>query len=264
MKIKEVSSIQNTWYKEVKNLIEKNRFRKAEGRFTVEGFSEIRMAMAGGYELESIAFEPDRISSEELSSRLKLSDLVLGIALPEALMKTLIVREDRERALAIFKVKGDSSNELKSDASILILEGIEKPGNLGAILRSAEASGLDEIWLCDAKVDCYHPQVIRNSLGTVFHVPVRNLSFEACLERIQNEKITLYTTFIDNSDLLFEADMTKKFALVMGTEHEGVQSRWQGLGQNLVIPMLGKVDSLNVSVASAVFLFEMVRQRRKK
>lgn len=263
MRIKEVSSAQNPWFKEVKQLLEKNRIRKAQRRFTVEGFKEIQMALDAGFTLESVAFVPQIISSGEVFERLRLHDQVEAIALTPVLMTELAVRSDVENAVAIFKMKETSEMKLHEQAAVFILEGIEKPGNLGAILRTADASGIDAIWLCDSKVDPLHPQVIRNSLGAVFQVPVFLMDFEQCISHIRAMNMTVYTTFMQNAHEIYDVNMTEAFAVVLGTEHDGVQSRWKEVGRNINIPMLGKTDSLNVSVAAAVIMYEKVRQRRK-
>ena len=264
MRIKELNSPQNPWFKDVKNLIEKNRFRKKQGRFAVEGFKEIALALQAGFRMNSLAFVPGNVNPE-----LDFKDFNLGIdidliALTPALMSEICVRSDSKTALAIFDYKEVTPKSGIEMLSVIIVEKVEKPGNLGAILRTADAAGIHEVWLCDANVDVFHPQVIRNSLGTVFHVPVRSLSFEACIAEIEKYQLQVFTTFMEDSITLFEANFSLPMALVLGTEHEGVSDRWRNIGQNVQIPMNGAIDSLNVSVAASVFMYEILRQRRIK
>lgn len=262
MRVKEIQSTQNPWFKEVKNLIENNRFRKKQGLFSVEGFKEIALALQAGFVIKHIAFVVENVNMAVDFEHLSLPNSVEWVSLSAPLMSELCVRNEARNALAVFEWMELPVRNHTDAAAIMIVEKVEKPGNLGAILRSAEASGIHEVWLCDANVDPFHPQVIRNSLGTVFHVPVKSYSFERCLERIAEAQLQVFTTFMDDAKIMYEADLKQPFVVVLGTEHEGVSERWRGLGQNVQIPMLGTIDSLNVSVASAVLMYEMVRQRR--
>jgi TrmH family RNA methyltransferase len=258
MRVKEVASAQNPWFKEVKNLIEKNRFRKKQGRFTVEGLKEIELALKAGFSLSSIAY----VGAQSNINVLDLPDGAEHIILSVPLMNELCVRGEVNNALAVFDFKEVTASP-QSIRSIVIVEKVEKPGNLGAILRTAEAAGIGEIWLCDAQVDPFHPQVIRNSLGTVFHVPIKSYTFEECIQQLELANIQVFTTFMDEAVLMYDADFTQDCAVVLGTEHEGVTERWRHKGQNVQIPMHGNIDSLNVSVAGALLMYEIVRQRRK-
>lgn len=266
MRIKEINSAQNPWFKETKKLIENNRFRKKQGHFVVEGFKEISLAISAGFELKQIAFDAGLTQYDEILERLEISDSVAFLSLTRSLMSELVVRSDIANALGVFENKSDNKNirTATKNPSILIIEGVEKPGNLGAILRTADAAQIDEIWLCDANVDEFHPQVIRNSLGTVFHVSIFQYTFEACVQALQERNIKVYSTFMNEAKSIYEVDFNQGFAVVLGTEHEGVSERWRTWCENIQIPMLGHIDSLNVSVAAAVIMYENVRQRRVK
>jgi TrmH family RNA methyltransferase len=145
----------------------------------------------------------------------------------------------------------------------LVAEAVEKPGNLGAILRTADASKMDAIIVCDELLDVFHPNVIRNSLGCVFTVPVIVCSSDDAIDMLKKKNIQIFSTFMDESISLFDANLTGGVALVVGAEHQGLSASWRNVGQNINIPMLGFVDSLNVSVASAVLMYEARRQRVK-
>lgn len=259
MRVKDIASSQNPWFKEVKNLLEKNRFRKKQGRFTVEGLKEIELALKAGFPLQSIAYT----DSNSNIGVLDLPDDVEYVRLSAILWNELCVRGEVNNALGVFENK-EISGIPQAVKSIVIVEKVEKPGNLGAIIRTADAAGIGEIWLCDAQVDPFHPQVIRNSLGTVFHVPIRSFTFEECLKRIEDLQLRVYTTFMDDALEMYEADFNVDCAFVLGTEHEGVDERWREIGVNIKIPMTGNIDSLNVSVAGAVLMYEVLRQRRNK
>jgi len=133
---------------------------------------------------------------------------------------------------------------------------------LGAVLRTAEAVNLDGVLICDSRIDAFHPVVIRNSLGCSFRVPVTQCTSIEAIEALKNKQIQIFTTFMDGSISAYHADFTQGTALVVGTEHEGVSDQWRGVGQNINLPMLGVIDSLNVSVAAAVLMYEAIRQRQ--
>jgi TrmH family RNA methyltransferase len=145
----------------------------------------------------------------------------------------------------------------------VIAESVEKPGNLGALLRSADASGTTAVILCDPAVDIYNPNVIRSSVGCVFSVPVLVMKPDEALHFLREQKVSVYTTFMDNSVSIWDQDLTRPSAVVVGTESTGLSDFWRSAGINVNIPMYGSVDSLNVSTAAALMMFEMARQRQK-
>jgi TrmH family RNA methyltransferase len=146
----------------------------------------------------------------------------------------------------------------------VIAESVEKPGNLGALLRSADASGTTAVILCDPAVDIYNPNVIRSSVGCVFSVPVLVMNAEETLRFLSENGIAVYTTFMEKSVSIWEQNLTLPSAVVVGTESTGLSDFWKSAGINVNIPMFGRVDSLNVSTAAALMMFEMARQRSQK
>lgn len=263
--IRQITSFQNDWIKKIKLLQEKNRFRKKEGVFLVEGLNELALCKKLGYEILEFGFAPDLISHDSLLEQtgIDIQNIPDVFLLSTAVFESIAMRGTTENAMAVVKLPSTQNTleNLKPTGFYLLAESVEKPGNLGAILRTADACGLDALILCDEKVDAFHPQVIRNSLGAVFTVPVIQCSAEAAIEKFKQLKINVFTTFMENSTSVFETKLSGGIALVVGTEHEGVSSKWKQIGQNINIPMRGKVDSLNVSVASAVLLYEAFRQR---
>jgi len=263
-----ISSSQNAWFKWLRSLIEKNRNRKKEGIIIVEGLKEIELALASSFQLTEWVYCPDFISPEKLIDTFgeKAFESVPINQVTEPLWKSLTVREDVENAMALFRFPENKVpfdlNQLKSDGLYLVVEGVEKPGNLGAVLRTAEAVNLDGVLICDSRIDAFHPVVIRNSLGCSFRVPVTQCTSIEAIEALKNKQIQIFTTFMDGSIPAYHADFTQGTALVVGTEHEGVSDQWRGVGQNINLPMLGVIDSLNVSVAAAVLMYEAIRQRQ--
>lgn len=267
MMIKAITSAQNPWLKDVVLLQEKSRFRKQMGRFTVEGLNEIRLALKSGLRLMEIAINPKRMDWESLNDVLALTVLPVGVhqlELNDVAWSKVVVKESGQNALAVFELpKEMPAWDPKEGEFYLMVESVEKPGNLGALLRSADAAGANGVVLCDERIDGFHPQVIRNSVGTTFTVPLFVMTSAQAWDTIQHNKVRLYTTFMESSVSVWQADLTGCVAMLVGTEHQGVSEFWRDKGENINIPMFGSVDSLNVSVAASLLLYEAKRQRER-
>ena len=152
--------------------------------------------------------------------------------------------------------------KLKENPLVVVLEAVEKPGNLGAVLRSADASGVDAVIVCDPLTDMYNPNLIRSSIGAIFTVPTATASSEDTIKWLKANKIKIYTAQLQDSEWYYDIDMKGSTAIVMGTEATGLTDAWRKAADaHIKIPMLGKLDSLNVSVSAAILMFEAVRQR---
>lgn len=267
MMIKAITSAQNPWLKDVVVLQEKSRFRKQMGRFTVEGLNEIRLALKSGLRLMEIAINPKRMDWESLNDVLALTVLPVGVhqlELNDVAWSKVVVKESGQNALAVFELpKEMPAWDPKEGEFYLMVESVEKPGNLGALLRSADAAGANGVVLCDERIDGFHPQVIRNSVGTTFTVPLFVMTSAQAWDKIQHNKVRLYTTFMESSVSVWQSDLTGCVAMLVGTEHQGVSEFWRDKGENINIPMFGSVDSLNVSVAASLLLYEAKRQRER-
>jgi TrmH family RNA methyltransferase len=236
--------------------------------FTVEGINEIRLAIKSGLVVKQLAINPDKMSWQELKKLLNVGielDPTWMIEVLNSAWSKVVVRESGQNALAIFELPKEPNEwKPKSGGLYLLVESVEKPGNLGALLRSADATAADGVVICDERIDAYHPQVIRNSVGTVFTVPLFVMSVQRAWEIIQSNEINLFTTFMENSSSVWDSDLSKTTAILVGTESQGVSDFWRDKGLNINVPMFGKVDSLNVSVAASLLLYEAKRQRAKK
>jgi len=152
---------------------------------------------------------------------------------------------------------------LSENPLIVVLESVEKPGNLGAILRSADAAGADAVVVCDPLTDLFNPNVVRASTGAVFSMPMVACTSEECIAFLQRRGISILTAQLQDSELYYDTDMRRPTAIVMGTEATGLTDQWRRAATaHIRIPMLGVADSLNVSVSAAILLYEAVRQRR--
>ncbi len=264
--IKAISSAQNPWLKEVLALQEKNRHRKALGRFTVEGLNEVRLAMKAGLNLIQVAINPKKMGWDQVMDSLgvtKFGDSVELLELNDIVWAKVVVKESGLNVLAVFELPKQPAVWAPKDGEFyLMVESVEKPGNLGALLRSADSAGANGVVLCDERIDGFHPQVIRNSVGTAFTVPLFVMDSAKAWDIIEQNKVKLFTTFMEDAVSVWEADLSGKVAMIVGTEHQGVSDFWRGKGVNVNIPMFGTVDSLNVSVAASLLMYEAKRQRK--
>ena len=173
-------------------------------------------------------------------------------------------RGSSEGVMAVVKARRKTLQDLRLSSAplIVVLESVEKPGNLGAVLRSADAASADAVIVCDPLTDLYNPNLIRSSIGSVFTVPLVACSSEECITFLKTNGIRILTAQLQDSRFYYDTDMTCGTALVMGTEATGLTLRWRAAADaHIRIPMLGRLDSLNVSVSAAILLFEAVRQR---
>ena len=187
------------------------------------------------------------------------------IEIPEQLYRKVAYRESTEGIIAEVEYKSLKLSDLKlpENPLVMVLESVEKPGNLGAVLRSADAAGVDAVIFCDPLTDLYNPNLIRASIGAVFTVPTVAASSEETIAFLKERGIQILTAQLQDSSLYYDIDMRRGTALVMGTEATGLTDLWRkAASAHIRIPMLGRLDSLNVSVSAAILLFEAVRQRQ--
>jgi TrmH family RNA methyltransferase len=256
-----ITSAQNP---KIKNLLalEKPRERRKQCLFVIEGVKEIGMAQKAGYKIGNLFFCDEMITPRELQA-LGASDKLL-IPVSKDVFDKIAVRENSGGVLAVAEQKTHRLDQLalSNNPLLLILESVEKPGNLGAILRTADAAGVDAVIICDPQTDFYNPNVIRSSIGCLFTVPVASATSEDTLRWLNENKIGIYCTYLKASRPYDEIDYTHASAIVMGTESTGLSDRWVNASSaNIIIPMQGSIDSMNVSTAAAVVVFEARRQR---
>ena len=186
------------------------------------------------------------------------------VEVPRELYEKIAYRGGTEGMIAEVKVRERSLEglEMRENPLVVVLEGVEKPGNLGAVLRSADAAGADAVLICDPLTDLYNPNLIRASIGAVFTVPVACCSSEEAIKWLKEKHINIYTAQLQDSSWYYDTDMRGGTAIVIGTEATGLTDAWrEAADAHIRIPMLGELDSLNASVSAAILLFEAVRQR---
>ncbi|MEN8137908.1 MAG: RNA methyltransferase [Bacteroidota bacterium] len=263
--MKEISSTQNSLIKELIQLKDKSRLRKKKGLFLIEGVRELSLALKGTYEIEKILFLPRIIDVAKIESLFYGKNIPELITITEEVYKKLAYRDTTEGIVAVGKSKSHDIDSLELKSSnplILIGEGIEKPGNIGAILRTADAANIDAVIISNPKADLYNPNVIRSSVGCIFTNKVVAGTNEEVISWLKSNKVNVYSAALTASKPYHEVDFTGPTAIVVGTEATGLTGEWlEASTQNIIIPMEGEIDSMNVSVSAAIILFEAKRQR---
>lgn len=262
--IDKITSLQNPRIKNVVRL-SKARERKEQNVIVVEGFREIKMALIHGFNITELYFCTEANQSHEVSRFIEqLPQTTIIIEVSKAVFDKLAYRENSDGLLALFTPKYLTVDHLKLSQNplILVLESVEKPGNLGAMLRTADAAALDAIIVCDPQTDIYNPNVIRSSLGCIFSQQVAVCTTQETIAFLKTNGIKSYAAALTASQYYHNTDLKGRTAIVMGTEADGLTEAWlKGADIQIKIPMSGKVDSLNVSTSAAILVFEAKRQR---
>ena len=264
--MKEITSTQNTLVKQLFLLTEKSKTRKKERIFIIEGKREILLALKGNYTLQSIMYQPDMLSYQELSSLVSLcKNTPEIIQISKEVYEKLTYRSSTEGVVAVAQMKSHLLEDLrfqKEKPLILVAEAPEKPGNIGALLRTADAAGVDAVLIANPKTDLYNPNIIRSSVGCVFTSQVATGTTTEIISFLKEKKIQIFCAALSASKPYTQVSFEQASAIVVGTEDEGLTDKWLiNSTQNIIIPMSGAIDSMNVSVAAAILVFEAKRQR---
>ena len=268
--MKYISSPHNAIIRHAEQLQRKSKTRKKDGLFLIEGKREIQLAIAGGFELVTllicgdILYQNAEFTTDQVIEDLSLSGREELISVSQEVYEKLAYRSGTEGCIAFAKAKKSTINDLQlsSNPLILIAESPEKPGNVGALLRTADAAGIDAVIIVDPISDLYNPNVIRSSVGCVFTVPTAIATAAECVQFLKERDIDLYAATLQTSDRYDLIDFTKPTAIAVGTEATGLSLALRDAATaNIIIPMSGSIDSMNVSVSAAILLFEAKRQR---
>ncbi|KOS06283.1 rRNA methyltransferase [Flavobacterium akiainvivens] len=260
--MKQITSPQNPFIKQLVQLQEKAKARRQEGLFLIEGQRELELARKGGYELETVLFVPGMINESQLARIANTEAQFIEIS--QEVYQKLAYRDTTEGVIAVAKTKNLSLNslQLKDNPLILVAEATEKPGNLGAMLRTADAARLDAVIIANPKTDLYNPNIVRNSMGCLFTNQIATGTTDEVIAWLKEKNINVYCATLQDSALYHQQDYTAGSALVVGTEATGLTQAWRDAStKNIIIPMQGEIDSMNVSVAAAILIFEAKRQR---
>jgi RNA methyltransferase, TrmH family len=262
---REIRSPQNDRVKEIARLLRDAGLRRETGLVVVEGAREVARAIENGWTPQEIYVDLERVGED--ARALALGSEERGISVfrcsPPAFDK-MSYRENPDGILAVGPSVGRTLGKLglAENALLLVAERVEKPGNLGALLRTADGAGVDAVIVCDRGADLGNPNLVRASIGTLFYLPIAAAESSAAVAWLRDRGVRIVTTEPDADLAYTRADLTGPVAIVVGSEDEGLSDEWKRNADVRVrIPMRGKNDSLNVSVAAAVLLYEAVRQR---
>lgn len=261
--MKVITSVHNNLVKQILQLKSKSRERKKAGRFLIEGEREITLAIKGGYKIETVLFYPELFSEQQLND---LTDQQINLVeISKEVYEKLAYRDTTEGILAIAESKNHHLADLKVETKnplILIAEAPEKPGNIGAILRTADAANVDAVIIANPKTDLYNPNIVRSSVGCLFTNHIATGTTTEIIEFLKAKHINIYCAALRASVNYHTQDFTNATAIVVGTEATGLSEQWlNNSTQNIIIPMQGAIDSMNVSVAAGILIFEAKRQR---
>ena len=251
-----IESPQNEKIKYITRLVTDNRYRKKEELFVVEGKQENERALKFGFETQEFYIAENIFTGNLPKGKVHF--------VSDKIYDKIAYRGSSEGIIGVYKTRNSDLNEFKpqQNSSIIIVESIEKPGNLGAILRSCEAFGIDALIVTDATVDFYNPNVIRSSVGCLFGMNIFNSSNEELHQFLLENGYKIYTTIMDqDAENIQVRNLKEKSAVLFGTEHSGLTDFWFGKGDNTIIPMSGSIDSLNLSNAVAICCYEISRQK---
>lgn len=262
-----ITSVQNPRIKQLLTLQQKSSERRKTGLFVVEGQRELQHCIEAGLQIDTI------FCCEEMAPNLSTVNCQLStfnyqlstIYVSPYVYEKIAYRGSTEGIIAVVKTPQRSLGDLstaKKPGLYIVLESVEKPGNLGAVLRSADAAGVDAVIVCDPLTDLYNPNLIRSSIGAIFTVPTVACTSEECISWLKQHQIQILTAQLQDSRVYYDADMCRPTAIVMGTESTGLSPIWrEAADAHIRIPMLGRLDSLNVSVSAAILMYEAVRQQ---
>ena len=280
--IETITSLQNPRVKEVTALQSSSSLRRGKGLFVVEGRREVERCVESGFRLRSVFYCPTVCPADTFAS-LKGGDIPFGqsthtqpllhsfsgnewtriFEVSENVYRKMAYRGSTEGLLAVVCGSGTKRPDPGYAPLIVVVESVEKPGNLGAMLRTADAAGVSAVLVCDPHTDLYNPNLIRASLGGVFTRNIAVCTSEEAIAWLKARDISILTAQLQDSELYYDTDMTRPTALAFGAEADGLSDIWrQAADAHIRIPMLGGIDSLNVSASMAVLCYEALRQRR--
>ena len=260
---KEITSLQNPIIKRILLLKDKAKQRNIEGVFIIEGQRELALAIKGGYVIESLFFEPNLFNESQIDAYKTNGTEVTQIT--SKVYNKIAYRGSTEGIVAIAESKSHTLEDLKlgSNPLILVAEAPEKPGNIGALLRTADAAHVDAVIIANPRTDLYNSNVIRSSVGGLFTVSIAVATSEETIGFLNERSIPIYSAVLQESMPYIDIDFGGASALVVGPESTGLSEIWRSAADKKIqIPMLGDLDSMNVSVAAGILLFEAKRQRK--
>lgn len=262
--MKEITSPHNSFIKSLVVLRDKSRERRKQGSFIIEGLRELQLATQCGYQLEHLLICPEITPLNHPDLETVITQRTPTLIAKEVFNK-LALRTTTEGIIAVAKSKSHNLENLSfkgKNPLILIAEAPEKPGNIGALLRTADAAGIDAVIIANPKTDLYNPNIIRSSVGCVFTSQLAIGSTAQIIDYLKENSIAIYAAILQEAKAYTTQDYKQAAAIVVGTEDQGLSEAWRIQAKACIkIPMRGQIDSMNVSVAAGILVFEAIRQR---
>lgn len=258
-----ITSLQNPAIKNIMKL-SKIKERKEQQLFVSEGARELFLALQSGYSVKAVYVCPEMLDKSKYPDVLNTVPEEILFTISQGVFAKIAYRENSDGIVALLKPKSHGLKDIRlsNNPFLILLESVEKPGNLGAILRTADAAAADAVIVCDPHTDLYNPNVIRSGVGGLFAMQTALCTSEEALSWLQEHRISVYAAELQAAEFYQNVDFKIPSAIVMGTEADGLTGFWlKNATRRIKIPMRGKIDSLNVSVSAAILTFEAMRQR---
>ncbi len=262
--LKYISSVQNPLIKNILLLKDKSKARKKQGLFVLEGVRELTLAKKGNYNFETILYFEELISLEQVNDIINDAQVEI-IEISKEIYQKIAFRGTTEGIVAVIETKQFLLSNIKfrnKNPLLLIAEAPEKPGNIGALLRTADAANIDAVLIANPLTDMFNPNIIRSSVGCLFTNKIGIGSTEEIMGFLKENNIQGFAAALHNeSENYLKQDYKKPSAIIVGTEATGLSNAWLNSTKKIIIPMEGEIDSLNVSVSASIIIFEAKRQR---
>lgn len=263
--MKKIASSNNTEIKRLKVLQQKSRERKKQACFVVEGLREIERAHTAGYEWDCLMIH-ENVTDFQLLKSVQQNNTPIYTLTPE-LFEKMSIRSGTEKVIGIAKTKEHplATLQLPENPLVVVIEAPEKPGNIGAILRTVAATAIDAVLIANPKTDLYNPNIIRSSLGGVFGIPIALDSSKNILDFLKTKKFTLAAAAIAAKNISYnEFDYQPPCAIILGSEADGLTDIWLKNASPIIkIPMNDRIDSLNLSVSAGILIYEALRRTNR-
>ncbi len=263
---KQISSVQNSLVKALVVLGDKSKARKQTGTFLLEGKRELTLALEGGYKIKQLFYDKNLVGHDFDIENFAAEEY---IEVTKEVYQKIAYRATTEGVLAVVESKSMLLENLQFKTKtplVLVAEAPEKPGNIGAMLRTADAANVDAVLIANPKTDMFNPNIIRSSVGCLFTTQIATGTTQQILTYLKQQNIATYAAALkEDSENYHEQNFTEATAIVVGTEAVGLSEEWlENASKKIIIPMLGKIDSMNVSVAAGILVYEAKRQRNFK
>jgi len=264
--IRKITSVANSEIKEYSKLLKKSKSRRESKLFLIEGHRELNIAIKNNYSIKKIMFNPTLIDINEVKKY--VGDEIECIEVNQNVYNKISYRSSTEGIIALAEEKNHKLEKLKFKSTtpiIMILDGIEKPGNIGALLRTSDAAKVDAVFIVNQKTDLYNPNIIRSSIGCLFSNQIILSNTKETIDFLNKTKIKILSTSLTASKQYQKINYKQACAIVLGSEDKGISKEWYSQSNELIyIPMEGHIDSLNVSNSGAIIIYEAKRQRNFK